>query len=358
MPGAPKARTRGTSWAGELKGVALAVALSFSAGILVILLASAHPGQSLAAFFFGPFSSGYNLATLLSTMTPLVVTGLALSISFQATVWNLAAEGQVYLGAFVAVLVGLLVRPLPPPAALPLMMVAASAVGALVSLVPAALRVVWGVSELIVSFMTSLLILPVVNYFLSGPMQAPGAGINATEYVGRRFVLPLLTAGGGLNLGLPIALVLVAAVHLFLYRTAKGTSLRLYGYNRQFARYSGIGEAGCVFVALALSGGLCGLAGSLSSLGVFHGRMVEFSTYGMGWNGIAVALVARYRPGGVVPAAFLLAYLLTGANLAGLMSDVPPEVARVVISAIFFLITSQSLSALGVGARRRSGVPQ
>jgi simple sugar transport system permease protein len=81
----------------------------------------------------------------------------------------------------------------------------------------------------------------------------------------------------------------------------------------------------------------------MTSLGSFHGRMIEFSTYGMGWNGIAVALVARYNPAGVIPAAFLLAYLITGANSAGLLSDIPPEVSQVVIASIYYLITAQAI---------------
>lgn len=350
-----KSRFRGVDGLRDLKGVMLAVALSLLAGFLIILAASRTPSQALAAFFLGPFSSVLNLSTLATTMAPLVVAGLALCVSFQATVWNLAAEGQVYVGAFVGVAVGLLLPEVPPLVALPLMLLAAFAAGAVVSFLPASLRIACDANELIVSFMTSLLLLPIVNFFLAGPMKAAGAGINATASVDPRLILPQLSARSGITLGLPLAVLLVPIVHAFLYLTPRGTSLRLYGHNRSFAYYAGIGEASSVFTALALSGGLCGLAGALVSLGTFHGRMVEFATYGMGWNGIAVALVARFKPAGVLPAAFLLAYLLTGANLSGLMSDVPPEVSRVVISVIFFLVTSGALSGISFRRRRRAG---
>jgi ABC-type uncharacterized transport system permease subunit len=350
-----KKSPKGAAGLRDLRGVALAVAFSLLAGLIIILIASRDPSQALTAFFLGPFSSVLNLSSLATTMAPLVVTGLALCISFQATVWNLAAEGQVYVGAFIGVAAGLLLSGVPPLVALPLMLVAAFAAGAVVSLLPASLWIACDANELIVSFMTSLLLLPIVNYFLAGPMKAPGAGINATASVDPALVLPRLFGGSNVTLGLPLAMLLVPVLHVFLYSTPLGTALRLYGHNRTFAFYAGIGGGRIVFTALALSGGLCGLAGALVSLGTFHGRMVEFSTFGMGWNGIAVALVARFKPAGVLPAAFLLAYLLTGANLSGLMSDVPPEVSRVVISVIFFLVTSGALSSLGSRRKGRIG---
>lgn len=251
----------------ELKGVTLAVAISFAAGVIVVLATSKTPAQALAAFFLGPFSSSLNLVTLATTMMPLVVTGLALCVSFQATVWNLAAEGQVYLGAFVGVAAGLLLSGSPAPLAVPLMLVAAGIAGGAVSLLPAALRVACEVNELITSFMTSLIVVPVVNFFLSGPMKAVGAGINATAYVNPRFLLPGLGYGGDLNVGLAIAVALVVLLQMFLYSTPLGSSLRLRGFNRNFAYYAGIEERRSVYASLLMSGGLCGPSWSADELG-------------------------------------------------------------------------------------------
>ncbi len=266
-----------------------------------------------------------------------------MSISFQTKVWNLAGEGQVYLGAFMGIVLGLQIPNWPPVIAVIAILVMGFIVGSVLGLLPAALRLRWGVNELITSYMASLIILPVVNYFLAGPMKMPGAGINTTGYVNKAFVFPKILPSCDLHLGFALALVLVLMTYYFLYRTATGYSLRIYGFNEEFARYGGIGEAKCVLVAMIASGGLCGLAGITSSLGVFHGRMVEFSTYSMGWNGIAVALIARNNPFGVIPAAFLFAYILTGANLSGLLADIPPEVAQVVSAVIYYLITAQAL---------------
>jgi simple sugar transport system permease protein len=330
----------------DIAGSFLAVGIAFGAGIIIISLTSRAPGEALYSFFLGPFSSGYNISTLLTSMIPLIITGIALSVSFQSQVWNLAADGQVYFGAFIGIAVGLGIPHLPSFIAVPVILLASVIAGAAVGILPAILKIKLNVNELIISFMTSLIIIPVVNYFLSGPMQAPGEGINATNYVNKAFVLPKLFPPYDLNAGFIIALVLILVVYLFLYRTHAGTSLRLYGFNREFAHYGGISEARTIFLSMMMSGGLCGLAGCITSLGIYHGRLIEFSTSGFGWSGIAVALVARYNPIAVLPAALLLSYLLTGANLSGLMSDIPPETAQVVIAVIYYLVTAKVLLKL------------
>ena len=330
----------------EILGSLLAVGIAFAAGIVIISLTSRSPGEALSAFFLGPFSSRYNISTLLTSMIPLIITGLALSISFQSQIWNLAADGQVYFGAFIGIAVGLGIPELPSFIAVPVILCASVIAGAVVGILPAILKIKLNINELIISFMISLIIVPVVNYFLSGPMQAPGEGINATHYVNKSFVLPKLLPPYDLIAGFIIALVLILIVYLFLYWTHTGTSLRLYGFNREFAHYGGISESKTIFLSMMLSGGLCGLAGCITSLGIYHGRLIEFSTSGFGWSGIAVALVARYNPIAVFPAALLLSYLLTGANLSGLMSDIPPESAQVVIAVIYYLVTAKVLLKL------------
>lgn len=327
----------------EMKNILITICVSFLVGIAIISMTSKSPGSALSCFFFKPFSSTYNFTLILTNMIPLIITGLALSISFQTRVWNLAAEGQVYFGAFSSIAIGLMIPQANNIVAILLILLSSFLAGMLISLVPSLLKIRLQVNELIVSFMASMIMLPVVNYFLSGPLKSGEGDLNATPYIQNSFILPRIFPKYELNFGIIISVLLVVIVYLFLYRTATGTSLRIYGKNNEFARYSGINASRCILVSMAVSGGLCGIAGFSMSTGIFHGRMIEFGTYGLGWNGIAVALVARYNPLGVIPAAFLLSYLLTGSNIAGLFSDIPPEVAQIVISVIYYLVTAQTV---------------
>ncbi|MBE9547416.1 MAG: ABC transporter permease, partial [Proteobacteria bacterium] len=193
----------------ELKGIFIAIGISFFVGIIIIIVTSKMPLKALSSFFLAPFSSRYNLCILLTTMTPLTITGLAMSISFQTKVWNLAGEGQVYLGAFMGIVIGLQIPNWPPVIAVIAILVVGFLVGGVLGLLPAALRLQWGVNELITSYMASLIILPVVNYFLAGPMKMPGAGINTTDYVNKAFILPKILPACDLHLGFGLALILV-----------------------------------------------------------------------------------------------------------------------------------------------------
>lgn len=338
----------------ETEGIIITVVISLLVGVIIILFTSKSPLEALYSFFLSPLSSDYNIATLLNSAVPLILTGLALSVSFQAKVWNLAAEGQVYLGAFSGIVIGLQISGFPPVFAVIIILCVSFIAGGVVGLIPAVLKNVWGVNELISSFMISLMIIPVVNYFLSGPIKMPGSGINATPYVNKSFVLPRIFPNFNLNIGFILALIIVGIIYFFIYQTATGTFLRIYGYNREFANYSGINTRKCIIISMIISGGLCGLAGVTSSLGIFHGRMIEFSTYGIGWDGIAVALVARLNPVAVIPVAILFSYLLIGANLSGLLSDIPPEAATVIISVIYFLVTARDINRLIPFKRRRN----
>lgn len=337
----------------ETEGIIITVIISLLVGVVIILFTSKSPLEALYSFFLSPLTSNYNIATLLNYAVPLILAGLALSVAFQAKVWNLAAEGQVYLGAFLGIVIGLQISEFPPVFAIIIILSFSFIVGGVVGLIPAFLKNVWDVNELISSFMISLIVLPIVNYFLSGPMKMAGVGINATPYVNKSFVLPQIFSKFNLNISFILSLIIVGVIYFFLYQTATGTFLRIYGYNREFANYGGINTKKYIIISMIISGGLCGLAGITSSLGIFHGRMIEFSTYGMGWDGIAVALVARLNPVAVVPVAILFSYLITGANLSGLLSDIPPEVATVIISIIYFLVTAQDVNRLIPFKRRR-----
>ena len=153
---------------------------------------------------------------------------------------------------------------------------------------------------------------------------------------------------GGLSYAQVLAIMATLAAQFLLYRTHAGYQMRMCGLNREFSRYGGIDVSAYMVLPMLLSGALHGVAGCLSVMGTHHAALKEFSV-GMGWNGIAVALIARNYPLGVLPAAVFFAYLDAGAKAAMLHSDVTFEIAAVVQSVIFYLVTAQAIY-------RRAGV--
>jgi ABC-type uncharacterized transport system permease subunit len=334
-----------------LSGIALTLAISFAIVIALIVLFSRTPLTTIAAFFVGPFGNAYYLGNMLNSAVPLVFTGLGIAIAFKSSVFNLGGEGQVYAGGLAATAVCLAL----PQANGALGAAAAAAGGLAVSAVIAGLsglfRMQWEADEMISSFLLSAAVILVVNWFITGPLDDPANNLLASLPIGPQFVLAKIYPPSKLNISAFFALAAAALVWIFMNRTHAGYEMRLCGLNREFARYGGINVRAYLVAPMVLSGALHGLAGAFSVLGTNGAALKGFSA-GMGWNGIAVALIARNNPLGVVPAALLFAWLDAGARAAMLHGDVTYEIAAIAQACIFFLVTAQAL--YGLARRRRA----
>ncbi len=203
-------------------------------------------------------------------------------------------------------------------------------------------RMKWNADEMISSFLLSAAVVLVVNYFITGPLDDPNNNLLQTYAIGAQYGLARVFPPSRLNVSAVFALLAAALVYLFMFKASAGYEMRLCGLNREFARYGGINVKGYLVLPMILSGALHGLAGSLAVLGTY-GTLIKGFSAGMGWNGIAVALIARNNPLGVIPAAALFAYLDAGARSAMLYSDVTSEIAVIAQSFIFYLVTAQAL---------------
>ena len=213
-------------------------------------------------------------------------------------------------------------------------------VGAAVAGLSGFFKMMWRTDELISSFLISSALILIVDQLITGPFKDPHTNLMAT---------PVLPHGGGLgrifppsalNGSLFIALVLAVLLYLYLYRTHQGYETRLCGVNREFARYGGIPVNRYFLLPLLYSGALHGLAGALAVTGTY-GKVLKGFSSGMGWNGIAVALIARNHPLWVIPAALFFAYLESGAKISMIHTDITLEVSTVAQAVVFFLITSR-----------------
>ena len=293
--------------------VALAIALVV--GDVLILVFGQSPAAVYRLLLEGTWGNAYGFGQVLYKATTLTFTGLAFALGARAGLFNVGAESQLAAGGFAAAAAGLaLPAGTPGLLAVPMCVVAAAIGGGLVGALPGWLRARFGASEVIVTIMLNFIVLALLNYVVAAHLHVPETLHTPEIHAGavpRLADLGALFRGSAANLVLLLALATAAAVWWFLFRTRGGYELRAVGLQPEAAEYGGV-RVGRVWVrALALSGALAGLGGVNYVLGYKHYYEEGFAV-GSGFLGIAVALVGRNHPAGVVLASLLFATLSQG----------------------------------------------
>lgn len=266
--------------------------------------------------FEGALGNPKAITNSLVYSTPYILAGLAVALGFQCGLFNIGAEGQLYMGAMVATIVGFKVTGLPIWIHLPLAVVAGFLGGALWGAIPGVLKATTGAHEVINTIMTNYIAVKIVDWAVKGPLRDPEATLDRTPYVLESARYPLLLKDYGLHLGFIVAIVAIFAVWWFLFKTTMGFEIRTVGANPTAAKYAGMSVAKNYVLAMSLAGGLAALAG----VGIVMGRPSEYSlkaafSSGFGFDSIAVALLAKSHPFGIFPAALLWGALRNGAGL-------------------------------------------
>jgi len=337
----------------ELVRGAAAIALALAVGTIFIFLSSDEPLTALRYLLIGPFVSLKNgvasfntqgLYTILAAMIPTIFTGLAVCVMFSSNQFNLAGEGIVMVGGFVAALCGIYVHMNTGWHAVFCVLVAAI-VGGIIMLIPALLKVRLGASEMVTSLMLNYICMYVVLHFLNYNFADRSKGSTQTYAFDATAKIPSMVSGGSkLTWGFIIALVFVVIVGLFMYRTRWGYAIRMIGINQAFSKYSGMKVGGTIVLSQVIGGVLSGMGGGIEVLG-------RYSTFlwkelpGYGWTGITIAILAKNNPLLVPLAAFFIAYLNKGCQLMATYCDVPSEMIDIIQAAIFlFFAAEQFLS--------------
>lgn len=309
---------------------------------LYALLASSDPRAALAAFFIGPFANPYSLNSLLESAAPLLACALGACIAFRAGSFNLGGEGQASVGTLAAALAGAALgghRGLPSFFGTTLAMFAAAAAGSALALLSAIAERRTGAQVMLTSFLFAQAASISVDWAIGGPLRDSGSNLLAMPSLEASVRLPLLAPPSPLSLAFPISLVLAAGVVLFTKGSRMGSEIRLLGKNPDFARVIGLSPR-LGALAMGLSGALAGVAGSFLVLGQ-EGRAIVGMTGGVGWNGLAVALIAGSDGLGAIPAALFFAWLDSGARQASILADLSPDASSVLKAAALFLITAK-----------------
>ena len=354
-PHAPAAApaARPVALAGLLRALAplVAVALALAAGAVFILAIGEHPLEIYGLMLRESFGTGYGLGQTLFKATPLLFTGLAVALGFRAGLFNIGVEGQLYLGGFAAALAGLACARLPWPLPLAAALLAAAAAGAAWGAIPGILKARFGAHEVINTIMLNFIAFALVSY-LGRPRFEPAtvrtAELGATAHLARLEALLPALRGSPANVSLLLGLLLALAVGLLLFRTRLGYELRAVGLNAPAAEYGGIAVGRTQAIAMALSGAVAGLGGTNFVLGYKHFFELGFSA-GAGFIGIAVALIGRNHPLGVIVASVFFGALSYGGLVIN--QRVPRELVEV-LQALVILLAICAYEAVERLARR------
>jgi simple sugar transport system permease protein len=331
------------SWAVPVGAVGLAM------GVAAALLAAlgASPGAALGALAHGAFGDALALENTLIRSVPLLLVGLGVAVSFRCGIWNIGGEGQLYVGALVATAVATrMFGDERTGFALPAALAAGVAAGALWGGLAAALRVTRGVSEVLSTILLNFIALLGVAYAVHGPLQEVAATYPQSDPLPEAARLALLPGAFRVHTGVPFVYLVPVLVWLLLFRTAAGLRLRAVGLSPEAARYAGISASRETVRVLVLSGGLAGLAGAIEVCGV-TGRLFENLSPGYGFTAIAVALLARLHPIGVIPAALFFAALASGSGAMQRVADVPSVTVQVIEALVILFLVGFALPRRG-----------
>lgn len=319
--------------------VALAVVLV--AGDLLILTYGEAPGAVWRLLVDGTWGNAYGIGQVLYKATTLTCTGLAVALALRAGLFNIGAEGQLAAGGFGAALVGLaLPAGTPSLLAIGACVLAAALFGAAVGAVPGVLRARFGAHEVIVTIMMNFIVLALLNYVVAAKLHVPETlhtpAIHAGT-VGRVADTFAAFHGSALNWSIALVAAAVMAVAWYLFRTRSGFELRAAGLQPGAAEYGGVSVSRTWMRALALSGAIAGLGGVNFVLG-YKGYYEDGFAGGAGFLGIAVALVGRNHPLGVVTAALFFATLSQGGLAINAM--VPKQIVEVLQGVVILAVAS------------------
>lgn len=332
-------------WLSLLSAPILIVAALVVAGLL-LRLAGANPFTVYRSMANIAYGSAYGWSDTTIKATPLILAGLGVSLAFRMKMWNIGAEGQLFLGAFMATGVALHWLPAETPAyiMLPTMAIAAAIGGALWGLIPGLLKARLNVNEIITSLMMNYIAIQWNNFFIYGPWSERGFGL--TPQFGKNGWLPRfadygasfpafqgLTAHFGIFLGL-----IFAVIFWIIWRSSKwGFEINVIGDNPRAASYAGINLTRNMILVMLLSGALAGLAGFAEVSGVVH-RLQERFSPGYGFTAIIIAWLARLNPLAIIPVSYLFGGLLVGGDAIQ-----PAGIAQMLQGVILFVVIGGEL---------------
>jgi len=317
------------------------ILLALIIGALLIFLIGSSPLQAFTVMLDGAFGSISNIANTLSKTIPLIFTGLAVAVAFRCGLFNIGAEGQLYLGAFFSVLTALKFSFLPAFLLLPVAILGGIISGMIWGGIPGFFKAQFGTHEVVVTVMMNYIGINITSYLVNYPFKAEG-WVAQTDIIPNAANLPKLIPKTQLSDGLIVAIIAALAVYFLLWKTDFGYEIRAVGENPTTAESGGINIKKNISLAMAISGGLAALAGVTQSLGVYE-RFIDGFSPGYGFTGIAVAVLGRNHPLGVILTALLFGALETGALKMDRVTEISNDLVIVIQGLVILFVAAPEI---------------
>lgn len=335
----------------------VAVLLGVLVGTIIMIATGYNAGSAFIALWNGAFGEIYYTGEVVRQVTPYILAGLAVAFAFRTGLFNIGVEGQLIVGWLAAVWVGVAFE-LPKFIHLPLAVLAAAAAGALWAFIPGLLKAKFKVHEVIVTIMMNYVALHVTNYIIRTVLSEKS---DRTEMIAesaslRSPFLEGLTDYSRLHWGILIALACVFIMWFLLEKTSKGYELRAVGFNQHASEYAGMSVSKNIILSMIISGAFAGLAGAMEALGTFGYAAIKGGFTGVGFDGIAVALLGGNGPIGIIFAALLFGSLKVGALNMPLEAGVPNELVDIIIALIVFFVAASYMIRIFIDRISKKGV--
>jgi simple sugar transport system permease protein len=266
---------------------------------------------------------------------------MAVGLGFKAGLFNIGAQGQFLMGALGSASIGAYLAGAPVPVAISIAILAGALFGAAWGFIPGALKAWTGAHEVVTTIMLNFIAGALIGYLITGPLEAPGFSFSRTGPLGSA-ELPTFF-GTSIHLGVLIAFALVPAVWWLLWRSTLGFEIRTVGANPDAARYAGMRPAAITILTMSLCGLLAGLAGAGQILGISHFMNASYGT-SIGFDSIAVALLGRAHPVGIMLAALLFGALRAGSGLMQIQAGIPVEIIDVIQATILLFLAARLIT--------------
>jgi general nucleoside transport system permease protein len=314
----------------------IAVALTVLSAALIFAALGKNPGEALFVYFVAPLTEVWSLQELIVKATPLVLMAIGLSLCYLSNNWNIGAEGQYVIGGTCGGAVALAFQGVESDLAVPAMILAGIAGGALYAAIPALLKTRFRASEILTSLMLVYVAELILDYLVRGPWRDP-EGFNFPQTVTFDHAIPILVDGSRIHLGAAFAALAVLAAAVVLGRTLIGFEIKVLGQAPRAGLFAGFSPARMTLLVFLISGALAGLAGICEVAGSM-GQLQPSISPGYGFTAIIVAFLGRLNPFGILIAGLLLALSYLGGEGAQIALKVPIDITRVIQGLLLFFV--------------------
>lgn len=319
----------------------LSIFASLVIGGLIMIANGRSPMVGYGALIEGAFGSNYRIANTIAKTAPLILTGLATAIAFNSGISNIGGEGQLYLGAFAAAVVGITFVALPKPIAIILAILAGAIVGGLYAFFPGWLKVKFGVDEVITTIMFNTIAMLFTSYLVNNPFATSDSKMSGTDIIFDAFKLDKLVRLSTLNTSIYFVIIITIAMYYLMNKTTNGYEFKMVGQNKNFANYGGIKSKKTMLIAMVISGAICGMTGTFEVIGV-HYRFLEKISPELAFDGMLVSLVVRNNPLGIIIMGLFFGAMKTGSIYMETATGIPSELVQVIQSIIILFIAGEN----------------